>query len=114
MNQNEIWQVNLDPTIGAEIKKTRPVVIVNDDALGKLPLKVIVPITDWKDNYTFAPWMIKLTPNEANGLAKDSSADCLQIRSISKDRFIKKLGVLKESEMDEIRLGLAKVLSIDI
>ena len=50
MNQNEIWQVNLDPTIGAEIKKIRPVVIVNDNALGKLPLKVIIPITDWKEN----------------------------------------------------------------
>ena len=114
MNQNEIWQVNLDPTIGAEIKKTRPVIIVNDDALGKLPLKVIVPITDWKENYTFAPWMIKLTPNKTNGLSKDSSADCFQVRSISKDRFIKKLGTLNEFEMDEIRLGLSKILSIDI
>ncbi len=114
MNQNEIWQVNLDPTIGAEIKKTRPVIIVNDDALGKLPLKVFVPITDWKENYTFAPWMIKLTPNKTNGLAKDSSADCFQVRSISKDRFIKKLGTLNEFEMDEIRLGLSKILSINI
>lgn len=114
MNQNEIWQVNLDPTIGAEIKKIRPVVIVNDNALGKLPLKVIVPITDWKDNYTFASWMVKLIPNKLNGLSKDSSADCFQVRSISKDRFIKKIGILDESEMDEIRLGLAKILSIDV
>jgi mRNA interferase MazF len=45
MKQGEIWLVNLDPTIGAEIKKVRPAVIVNDNAFGKLPLKVIVPIT---------------------------------------------------------------------
>ena len=58
MNQGEIWLINLEPTIGAEIKKTRPAVIVNDNALGRLPLKVIVPITDWKENYSLAPWMI--------------------------------------------------------
>ena len=49
MKQGEIWLINLDPTIGAEIKKTRPAIIVNDDVLGKLPLKIIVPVTDWKD-----------------------------------------------------------------
>ena len=45
MKQGDIWLINLDPTIGAEIKKTRPVVIVNDNSLGKLPLKVIIPLT---------------------------------------------------------------------
>jgi mRNA-degrading endonuclease toxin of MazEF toxin-antitoxin module len=40
MKQNEIWLINLDPTIGAEIKKTRPAVIINDNALGKLPLEI--------------------------------------------------------------------------
>lgn len=44
MKQSEIWLINLDPTIGAEIQKTRSAIIVNDDALGKLPLKIIVPI----------------------------------------------------------------------
>lgn len=55
MKQNEIWLINLDPTVGYEITKTRPAIIVSDNALGKLPLKVIVPITDWKDRYEFAP-----------------------------------------------------------
>jgi len=41
--------INLDPSMGAEIKKTRPAIIVNDNALGKLPLKIVVPITEWKD-----------------------------------------------------------------
>lgn len=55
MKQGEIWLVSLDPTLGAEIKKTRPAVIVNDNTLGKLPLKIIVPLTDWKDRYAIAP-----------------------------------------------------------
>ena len=113
MKQGEIWLINLDPTVGAEIKKIRPAIIVNDDSLGKLPLKIIVPITDWKDRYEIAPWMIKLEPNSKNGLNKDSSADCFQVRSVSQERFVKKLGNISEIQMDEIKLGLSKVLSIE-
>jgi mRNA interferase MazF len=53
MKQSEIWLINLDPTIGSEIRKKPPAVIVNDNALGKLPLKIIVPFTDWKEHYRF-------------------------------------------------------------
>ena len=49
MQRSEIWLINLSPTLGAEMQKTRPAVIVNDDGVGILPLKIIVPITDWKD-----------------------------------------------------------------
>ena len=92
MKQSEIWLIDLEPTKGAEIQKKRPAIIVNDDRLGKLPLKVIVPITDWKDHYDIAPWMVKIEPNTTNGLLKNSSADCFQIRSLSQERLIKKKG----------------------
>jgi mRNA interferase MazF len=46
MFRGEVWLVSLDPTSGAEISKTRPCIIVNDNAIGILPLKVIVPVTD--------------------------------------------------------------------
>jgi len=114
MKQGEVWLLNLDPTIGAEIKKIRPVIIVSDDSLGKLPLKVIVPITDWKERYDIAPWMIRIDQNSKNGLTKESSADCFQVRSVSQERFVKKLGYISDIEMDEIRIGLSKVLSIEI
>ena len=113
MKQNKIWLINFDPTIGAEIKKTWPAIIVNDNALGKLPLKIIVQITDWKGRYYIAPWMIKIDPNNKNGLTKESSADCFQVRSVSQDRFVKRLGELSDSIMEEIRIGLSIVLSID-
>ncbi len=113
MKQSEIWLINLDPTIGAEIRKTRPAIIVNDNVLGKLPLKIIVPLTDWKEKYEIAPWMIKVEPDSNNRLNKTSAADCFQIRSISEQRFVKKIGSVSESIMDEIRIGLSKVLSIE-
>jgi mRNA interferase MazF len=46
MKQGEVWLVNLDPTVGSEIKKTRPAIIINNNILGKLPLKIIIPLTD--------------------------------------------------------------------
>ena len=58
MKRNDIWLVNLDPTIGAEIRKTRPCVIVSNDAVGVLPLKVIAPLTDFKERYQlFRGWL---------------------------------------------------------
>ncbi|HEY5510244.1 MAG TPA: type II toxin-antitoxin system PemK/MazF family toxin [Prolixibacteraceae bacterium] len=113
MKQGEIWKINLDPTIGAEIKKTRPVIVVSDNSLGKLPLKIIVPITDWKDRYEVAPWMIKLKPNSKNGLTKVSVADCFQIRSVSEQRFVLKPGQVDDATMDEVKIGLSKVLTIN-
>jgi len=79
----EIWLICLDPTLGAEIKKTRPAVIVSSTKLKKLPLCIIVPISDWKAKYEIAPWMVKLIPNQQNGLSKNSTADCFQVRSVS-------------------------------
>lgn len=59
--RGEIWLVNLDPTIGAEIKKTRPAVIISSDAVGKLPIKLIVPITDWKDTFAYNLWHVRIS-----------------------------------------------------
>ena len=109
MKKSEIWRINLDPTVGAEIKKKRPVVIVNDDRIGKLPLKVVIPITDWKPYFSEVPWMVKIDPDKSNGLYKTSAADAFQIRSVSEGRFIEKLGELSLEVMEDITDSLAVV-----
>jgi mRNA interferase MazF len=113
MKQGEIWLINLDPAIGAEIKKVRPAIIVNDNSLGKLPLKIIVPVTEWEEKYEIAQWMIKIESDTENNLAKTSAADYFQVRSVSQERFVKRIGQVSEIYMDDIRKGLSKVLSID-
>lgn len=113
MLRGEVWLINLDPTIGAEIRKRRPAVIVNDDAVGILPLKVIVPITDWKERYQMAPWMVQVLPTSENGLSKASAADAFQVRSVSKNRFIRRLGKLPIDTMTAIEQALAVVLHIN-
>ena len=113
MKQGEIWLIDLEPTVGAEMKKTRLAVIVNDDALGKLPLKVIVPLTDWKGHYSIAPWMIPITPSAQNGLTKKSSIDCFQIRSVSEIRLLKQIGNIAFAEILLVQEGIVKVLGYE-
>ena len=110
MQRGEIWIINLDPTIGAEIKKSRPAIIVNDDAIGILPLKVIVPITEWKEQYAAAPWLVRLLPDSENGLEKPSAANAFQVRSVSQQRFVRRPGRLPEIALKAINEALAVVL----
>ncbi len=112
MKQSEVWLLDLDPTRGGEIQKKRPVVVVNNDRMGRLPLKVIVPITDWKEHYGIAPWMVKIEPTADNGLSKASAADCFQIRSLSQDRFIKKLGTIDRDALQAIKEAISNVLDM--
>lgn len=83
-----------------------PAVVVSSSSIGKLPLKIIVPITDWKPLYANYPWMIYLEPDKQNGLTKKSGADTFQVRSVDQSRLVKKLGRLPEPLMEEIAAGV--------
>jgi mRNA interferase MazF len=107
-----VWLINLDPTVGAEIKKTRPAVIVNDDGVGVLPLRIIVPLTDWKDRYTVAAWMVRIEPAQHNGISKVSAADAFQVRSVAQERLVRQLGTLNENDMHAVTNALAVVLAV--
>ena len=112
MNQGEIWQIELDPAIGAEMKKTRPALIISVDALGKLPLKIIAPITDWKDHYANYPWMVKLIPSKQNGLSKISAVDCFQLRSVSVIRLTAQIGSVEAEIITQVQEAVIQVIGI--
>ena len=114
MLRGEVWLINLDPTVGSEIRKTRPAVIVNDDSVGALPLKVIVPITEWKERYAIAPWLVRIPPSPDSGLDKESAADTFQVRSVAQQRFVRRLGRLTDAQMADIAHALATVLAIGL
>lgn len=111
--RGEIWLVNLEPTIGAEIQKTRPTIIISSDVIGKLPLKLIVPITDWKDYFASNLWHIYLEPSPENGLAKPSTADVLQLRSVDIRRFTRRLGIVSPTILQEITEAIAALPTED-
>ncbi len=58
--RGEIWLVDFDPAVGAEIHKIRPAVVISLDTIGRLPLRPVVPITDWKPQYGSYPWFVEL------------------------------------------------------
>jgi len=112
MHRGEIWLINLDPTVGAEIKKSRPAVILNVDEVGILPLRVIVPITTWKDQYSQAPWLVKIQPTKQNGLDQTSAVDAFQVRSLSIERFIHSIGKVDSETLSTILGAIQIVLGL--
>lgn len=111
--QGEIWLVNLEPVIGAEMAKLRPCLIVSDDTIGKLPLRTVVPITNWSESFRSIPWMVKLTPDSKNNLSKPSSADSFQVKNLSLERFDKKLGEIDGDTLLKIHSTIVKTLKVN-
>ena len=105
--RGEVWEVRFDPSVGAEIQKIRPAVMLGVDSIGLLPLRIVVPITDWKPYYVRFPWFVHLPMTQSNGLSKDSGADAFQVKSISVNRFIRRLGSLTEDQMNAIAAAIA-------
>jgi len=112
MKQGEVWQIALDPTVGAEISKSRPALIINNDALGKLPLKIIAPITEWKEHYSNYPWMVKILSTTNNCLNKTSAVDCFQLRSVSVNRFSNKIGYVETEIITQVQEAVIKLIGV--
>jgi mRNA interferase MazF len=113
IRRGDVWLVNFDPTKGAEIMKTRPAVVVSSDTIGILPIKMIAPVMDWKDHYSRNLWHIRIDPDKINGLSKASAVDALQVRGVATERFIRKLGNVSASTMDEIVAAIAAVIEYE-
>jgi len=108
--RGEVWLVDFDPTVGAEIRKVRPAVVVSMDTAGRLPLRVVVPVTDWKPQYASYAWFTFIAATARNGLSKDSGADAFQVKSISQSRFVRSLGMATSAELDSIATAVSLVV----
>ena len=103
--QYQIVLVNLDPTIGSEMKKTRPCVVISPDEMNKyLQTIIIAPITSTSKSY---PTRVVLKNNKTKGwIVLD------QIRTIDRQRVIKVLGILTEKEINTLK-GIIKEIFVD-
>ena len=100
--RGEVWRVRFDPAEGDEIKKIRTAVVVSANGVGKLRLKIVAPITEWRPPFAAFPWFVHLLPTPTNGLSKESGADTFQVKSLSESRFMTRLGALEAKEMHAI------------
>ena len=101
--RGEIYLVNFDPAIGAEIRKIRPALILQNDIANRYsPITIVAAITSFSsgDGKTY-PTEVFIGVSDG-GLDNDSVALLNQIRTIDKRRLVKKLGVLKDKTMAQI------------
>jgi mRNA interferase MazF len=105
--RGEIWAVRFDPSVGEEIRKVRPSVVMSVDTIGRLPLRIVVPLTDWQPSFALLPWFVYLSASPANGLRKDSGADAFQVKSLSENRFTRLLGTITNRQLDDLASAIA-------
>lgn len=112
--RGDVYLVNFDPTIGAEIRKARPAIVLqNDIATRHSPITIVAAISSQFDEPLY-PTEVLIKTNEG-GLSVDSVALLNQIRSIDKQRLVKRLGVVKQETMDrvdraiQVSLGLVRL-----
>ena len=110
MFRGEVWRMSLTKKASEDEGHSRLVVIVSSDALGALPLKVVVPLTSWKEEYASAPWMVRVPPVLHSGLEEAMSADALQVRSVSSARLVKRMGELPDSFVKQIASAVTLIL----
>jgi mRNA interferase MazF len=79
---------------------------VSGAEVGRLALRLVVPITEWKTSYANYSWMVRLDPDAENGLTKTSAADVFQMRSASLQRFGTYVGALPQERMERIKQAI--------
>ena|SRR3989338_3517745 len=113
VKRGDVWLVSLDPTMGHEIKKARPGVVIQNDVGNKYsPITIIAPVTSQKlENIFHFEVLLK---KGTSGLMKDSKILLNQIRAIDKMRLIRRLGRLDSETLEhvdeaiKVSLGLLK------
>jgi len=115
ITRGEIYLVSFDPTVGHEIKKTRPALVIQNDIGNRYsPLTIVAAITSKVSPVPY-PVEVVIEPTSANGLGVRSAIRLDQIRTVDRQRLIKRLGhidrgtMTKVDEATKISLGLVKL-----
>ena len=104
MPRGEVYLVRLDPTLGGEIRKTRPCVIVSPDELSAhLRTVIVAPMTTGGAGY---PWRIRCRFQNRSGYVVLD-----QLRTVDRERLVKRLGVLTDRTLSEVLGGLLEMFA---
>jgi mRNA interferase MazF len=106
-----VWRANLDPIVGSEQGRSRPIIVISVSSLNNLlPVVNVIPVTSLKPNRRIYPNEAVL-PASTGGLTLDSIALCYQVRTLDKRRLTEMFGVInddvaKQSILDALRFQL--------
>ena len=104
--RGDICLVNFDPMIGAEIRKTRPALVLQNDIANKSSPVTIVSAISSKFDGSLYPTEVLIAANAGTGLAVDSVVLLNQIRTVDRKRLVRKLGRLSAVKMEEVNRAL--------
>ena len=93
------------------MQRDRPVVVIGSPAFDVASIRIIVPLTTWRPEFEGRINKLRIPANDRNSLDADSAADFLQVRSVSTERFMKRIGALEADQVEEIVAGV--VIAID-
>ena len=113
MKQGEIWDINLGKKYETDGGAKCPVVVINDDTISILPVRVIVPLTTWQDEFDDAIWLIRVDPNSENNLTRTSAVDAFQMHTIPITKFIKKIGTVSVQELQHIKNAIKAIINAE-
>ena len=106
LERGEIWWVNLDPSMGSEIKKRRPCVIFSANEVNRIrATPVVIPLTSSPEA---APPIVLSVPSAGQG----SVAVVDQIRAVDKKRFVNRAGILSAADLRNLELAVKQVLQL--
>ena len=107
-----IWLVSFDPSIGTEIRKTRPAVIISGTAFNQRSKVTVLPITSANPSDRLLPVIVPLVPSVTNGLSSDSFVVCVDPMTFDKRRLIQCLGQIESNQLEEIQQILVRYLEL--
>lgn len=109
--RGDVWLVRLPRAVGAELQRDRPAIVVSSPAFDATPVRIVVPVTTWRTEFVGRLNKLWIAATDRNGLHADSAADFLQVRSVSTERFVERLGALEAELVEEIVAGV--VIALD-
>ena len=107
-----IWLVNFEPSIGTEIRKTRPAVIISGTQFNQRSKVTVLPITSANPSDRLRPIILPLISTTSNGLITDSFVVCVDPMTFDKRRLVQHLGQIDSSQLQEIQQVLARYLEL--
>jgi mRNA interferase MazF len=108
-----IWLVNFDPSVGTEIRKTRPAIIVSGTIFNQRRKVTVLPITSSAPDSRLIPVVVPIIPDVNNGLTTDSFIVCIDPMTFDKQRLVKRLGVLNTDLICQVQSILRSYLDLN-